>query len=118
MWCAKLYEHGNFGGWEHDVSETSHGSLVQNGKNEKVSSIKVQSGCTFKGYHHGGLNDLMFIVTSDKSYVGNANNDKMTSFSCRCNGTNCFLITMLIHFLSECHLTFREGYTTISFSKL
>ena len=99
-WCAKLYEHGNYLGWQHEVSETLDESLVEHGKNDKVSSIKVRPGCTFKGYHHSGLNDLMFTVSSDMSFVGIDNNDKMTSFSCECSGKNCFLISLLIHFLS------------------
>ena len=69
----------------HEVAVTENEDLPrEDPKNDKVSSIKVRTGCTFKGYHHSGLNNLMFSATSDINSLGKDNYDKMTSFSCNC----------------------------------
>ena len=86
IWSAKLCEHGNFGGWIHEVGVTENDSMEGTDKNNQVSSIKVRTGCTFKGYHLPGLDDWMFTATNDKPGLGHRNNDKMTSFSCKCSG--------------------------------
>ena len=99
IWCAKLYEHGNFGGWIHEVAVTESDSLGSTAKNDEVSSIKVRAGCTFKGYHHARLGDLMFTATSDKPSLEQDNNDKMTSFSCECSGKKYFSVTPLNTFI-------------------
>ena len=83
----------------HEVAVTESESLFDTNKNDAVSSIKVRAGCTFKGYHHGGLKDLMFTATSDKPSLGQENDDKMTSFSCECSGKQYFPINFLNTFI-------------------
>ena len=49
-WCAKLYRHAWFIGWVEVVGETNGNSLAGDSMDDKISSVKVRDGCTFKGY--------------------------------------------------------------------
>ena len=80
-WCAKLYEHNDYNGWEQIVHDTSYGTPSHN---DAVTSIRVQQRdtCTFKGYKHIDKGDLLETLTTDVSLL-NANDD-LSSFSCSC----------------------------------
>ena len=80
-WCAKLYEHNDYNGWEQIVHDTSYGTPSHN---DAVTSIKVQSRdkCTFKAYKHINKGDLLETLTSDNSLLND--NDDLSSFSCSC----------------------------------
>ena len=91
--CVTLYEHSNYRGWKKEIEEATQGTLY--GKNDMVSSFIVRRYCTFKAYRHSGTYDLMFTAgrwtDSDypeygyrKSILRGAQNDHMTSFSCKC----------------------------------
>ena len=79
-WCAKLYEHDDFNGWEQVIAETDYGTPSHN---NAVTSIKVRDGCTFKAYKHVDKVELLETLTSDESHLED-NNDEVSSFSCSC----------------------------------
>ena len=88
LWCAKVYQHPNYGGWEHSLYETDHGSLSGTNFDNKVSSVKMREGCILKGYDDNDLNDLIFTYNVDKTSTINSDkvnvNDKLTSYACQC----------------------------------
>ena len=94
-WCAKLYEHNDYNGWEQIVHDTSYGTPSHN---DAVTSIKVQSRdkCTFKAYKHINKGDLLETLTSDNSLLND--NDDLSSFSCSC--TRKFTIQIKNHLKS------------------
>ena len=99
LWCAKLYEEDHFGGWVHEVAITEYDSLYDTYKNDKVSSYKVRTGCTFTAYHNIHLDALMFSASTDTldklvPTLEEEYDDKMTSFSCECSGKQHFPIAL------------------------
>ena len=70
--------------------ETDNGSLHGTNYDNKVSSVKLREGCTMQGYDHKDLGELIFIFNEDKANTINDQNvnvnDKLTSYSCTCNG--------------------------------
>ena len=80
-WCARLYQHDDYNGWEQWVSVTNYGTPT---KNDAVTSIRVRDGCTFKAYRHTNKEDLLETLTSDVSLL--KDNDEISSFSCSCFG--------------------------------
>ena len=79
-WCAKLYEHNSFNGWEQVIPETDYGTPSHD---DAVSSIKVRDGCTFKAYKHHNKGELLETLTNDKAGLEH-NNNEVSSFSCSC----------------------------------
>ena len=98
-WCAKLYEHGGYSGWEKVIQETTYLNLGESEiRNPQTSSVRVKPGCTlyllkFSGHH------LLDSFTADVSALGK-HNDQARSLICPCqdmiidNNTNTF-ITLL-----------------------
>ena len=94
-WCAKIYESTSFGGWEKELSETNFGSLSGTAGDNQASSIKVRDGCIFKGFDEDDQNTIIFKRTADiqeefqserMDTNGHNANDKLTSYSCECQG--------------------------------
>ena len=83
-WCAKLYRHENYKGWESIVEQTSQLDL-QNGHNNRVSSVKVKPGCTLKLYKGHSNTGLLGTWTSDDTFL-DGSNDQASSLSCDCQG--------------------------------
>ena len=83
-WCAKYYEHSNFKGWEKVVGDTSQLNLPS-AENNKISSIRVRHGCTIKLFNHHNYVELLDSLKNDKSDL-KTYNDKVSSFSCACQG--------------------------------
>ena len=79
-WCAKLYEHDDFNGWEQVIPETDYGTPSHN---DAVTSIKVRDGCTFKAFKHIDKAELLETLTNDEAHLEH-NNDEVSSFSCSC----------------------------------
>ena len=77
-WCAKVYEHGNYGGWVEDLGTGSNTLSHEN----KVSSVKVQSSCTFTGYVGIDFTGNSETITEDTDIV--SNNDQFSSYTCEC----------------------------------
>ena len=80
-WCARLYEHDDYNGWEQWVSETNYGTPSHN---DAVTSIRVKDGCTLIAYKHINKGTLLEKFTSDVSLL--KDNDEISSFSCNCGG--------------------------------
>ena len=77
------------------MPETNFGSLSGTAGDNQASSIKVREGCTFKGFDKNDQNTLIFERTDDiqlEFQYENLNqngmnaNDKLTSYSCECQG--------------------------------
>lgn len=85
-WCAKVYENIDYFGWELILPETSNGSLIGTEKDNEVSAVKINSGCTLNGYDGHGLHDLIFTYTKDdpRLFMKSGQNDEMTSYKCSC----------------------------------
>ena len=78
-----LYQWEHYGGWIWGIPE-SDGSNVPGSKNDMVSSIKVEDGCTFNAYMAYGQVGLMHTITNDMYSLG-IYNDQLSSYSCKCN---------------------------------
>ena len=85
-WCAKVYEEIYYSGWEYIISKSNNGSFFGTDKDNEVSSVKVNSGCTLKGYEGYHLNDLIFTYTNDEARLTmhSGQNDYLTSYTCTC----------------------------------
>ena len=82
-WCAKLYQHAYYGGWEHKVEETNGKRVgIHASKNDEVSSVKVKTGCKFTAYkdYYGNAS---FTINEDMDWFREAN-DQLSSYSCIC----------------------------------
>ena len=77
-WCAKVYEHGSYGGWVEELGIGSNTLSHDNG----ASSVKVQSSCTFTGYAGIDFTGTSEIITEDTDLV--SNNDQFSSYTCEC----------------------------------
>lgn len=60
-------------------------------RNDGVTSIKVQAGCTFTAYKDPNQEGLMTSITSDTSTLANNDasldlNDQLSSYVCTCGG--------------------------------
>ena len=83
-WCAKYYQGHNYGGWEIVVGETSQLDLTKH-RNNDISSFRVNAGCTLRLFDYYKNIWLLGTWTNDVSSL-QANNDKVSSLSCTCQG--------------------------------
>ena len=97
-WCAKLYEHGMFTGWEFIATETNdYGvsgvkSFIASSKNNAVSSIKVRNGCQLTAYQETNGENPLFTINKDLSFEEDGSkNDKLSSYSCICDTGKYFI---------------------------
>ena len=69
-WCAKLYEHGKFTGWEFIATETNGHvkSFIASSKDNAVSSIKVRNGCQLTAYQETNGENPLFTINKDLSF--------------------------------------------------
>ena len=90
-WCAKLYEHGGYSGWEYLLTETNGVTNIDSSKNNGASSVKVRNGCQFVAYKdHNGQN-LLFNITEDMPNEDFGDkNDEISSYSCHCGECTSF----------------------------
>ena len=94
-WCAKLYEHGMFTGWEFIATETNEygvngvKSFIASSKNNAVSSIKVRNGCQLTAYQETNGENPLFTINEDLSF-DLSTNDKLSSYSCTCDAPSKF----------------------------
>ena len=77
------------------MPEANSGSLSGTVGDNQASSIKVREGCIFKGFDEDDQNTLIFERADDIQLEfqsermdtnGNNANDKLTSYSCECQG--------------------------------
>jgi len=80
-WCAKVYEHGSYGGWEEVIYE-GRKNLVH--RNDAISSVKVNTGCSVSFYHHTNYVGYMVTYSAGTTFVGYNNNDRASSVICQC----------------------------------
>ena len=83
-WCAKIFQHGYYGGWEKVIQETSMLDLTGN-KNNEVSSVSVHPSCTLKLFNEHNNVGLLDSLTVDVRFLS-AYNDQVSSLSCTCQG--------------------------------
>ena len=81
-WCAKIYEHDDFNGWEKVVGETSQLNLEGN-EDDQLTSVRVRPKCTLDLFDNWNNDGLLGSLTSNVSLVNY--NDKVSSLSCTCN---------------------------------
>ena len=81
-WCAKIYEHDDFNGWEKVVGEASQLNLNGNEDNQ-LTSVRVRPGCTLDLFDNWNNDGFLGSLTSNVSLVNY--NDKVSSLSCTCN---------------------------------
>ena len=91
-WCAKIYEHGKYKGWEKVIGETSKLDLMGN-ENDALSSLKVLPGCTLKvfaDHNNEGLLKTFTNFHNDDDIVDDFGpytfDDQVSSLSCTCQG--------------------------------
>merc|ERR1712241_1349725 len=86
-WCAKLYEHRDYKGWEEIVREEVMPVNLNKAHNDQLSAAKVNNGCTLKLYkhynHHIHDQILLDILTSNLSFTSGYD-DEVSSVSCTC----------------------------------
>ena len=83
-WCAKLYQHGSYKGWEKVVGETTQLDLTGN-ENDQLSSVRVRPGCTLDLFKHSNNDGFLVSLTGDVSYHElHDSNDQVSSLSCTC----------------------------------
>ena len=80
-WCAKIYEHDDFNGWEKVVGETSQLNLDGN-EDDQLTSVRIRPGCTLDLFDNWNNFGLLGSLTSNVSLVNY--NDKVSSLSCTC----------------------------------
>ena len=86
-WCAQIFQHHNYDGWDYMLYETDKGYLSGTDYDNKVSSIKIREGCILKGYDDDDLNNFIFGFNKDKPKLSKLDgNELLTSYSCKCNG--------------------------------
>ncbi len=99
-----LYEHRDYGGASYvlhngdilymirnpdpdiGVSDGIHRFIYEPSWNDKLSSFKVQGGCTLTLWEHVNQGGNHWSATSSYSYVGEAWNDKASQADCTCPG--------------------------------
>ena len=97
-----VFEHRDFGGahWtlrngdvlrmvrEPDVgtSDGIHRFIYQPSWNDKISSFKVDPGCTLTLWEHVNYGGSRFRATKSYNFVGDAWNDKASDAVCECTG--------------------------------
>ena len=82
-WCAKLYQHGSYKGWEKVVGETTQLDLTGN-ENDQLSSVRVRPGCTLHLFKYSNNDGFKKSLTSDVHGFINSFNDGVSSLSCTC----------------------------------
>ena len=85
VWCAKLYEDNNYGGWVKVVAANGF-HKIDSSLNDQVSSIQVYSGCSLKAYEDYDGN-LMQTFTGDVNDLRNPPyvcNDELSAYECNC----------------------------------
>ena len=80
-WCAKIYEHDDFNGWEKVIGETSQLDLTGN-ENDQLTSVKVRPSCTLDLFKNSNNDWFLVSLTSDLIHVDA--NDQVSSLSCTC----------------------------------
>ena len=88
VWCAKLYGNDDYGGWNYEVTQTNSANMPDNYDNA-VTSIKVRTGCIFKGYDEKSkvtfLKEILGDIPKFGTLTPNINN-QISSYSCSCGG--------------------------------
>ena len=82
-WCAKIYEHDDFTGWEKVVGETTQLDLTGN-ENDQLSSVRVRPGCTLHLFKNSNNDGSSMSLTSDDNGFNFSFNDQVSSLSCTC----------------------------------
>ncbi|WP_219906909.1 peptidase inhibitor family I36 protein [Enhygromyxa salina] len=81
--CATVYEHYHYGGDHRDISggDTSY---IGGPWNDKVSSVKVRSGCALNVYEHANYEGKHKTLAGRVRWIGSGWNDRISSYTCSC----------------------------------
>ena len=84
--CARLYSDAYYLGSKQDLDE-GEGDIHD--RNDQVSSIRVNQGCTLTVYRDMGYKGMIYSLSEDLKWF-DKENDKMSSYRCICDGKNYF----------------------------
>ena len=84
-WCAKIYQHGWWNGWEKVIQETSMLDLTGNENNE-ASSVRVHPGCNLNFFSEHNNVGPLGSTTNDVIHLSTHFADQVSSLSCTCQG--------------------------------
>merc|ERR1711892_276721 len=82
-WCAKLYQHNWYNGWQMVVGAERRINHLKH-LNDQTSSVRVRHGCTLKLFKHVNYDWLLGSLTHDVSALP-AYNDQVSSLTCTCS---------------------------------
>jgi len=90
--CATVYENHDFqGSWQYAFPQATSGLIhdlytSDSLWNDRISSVKVNPGCVFKGYKHTYLEEQPLVeLTEDSNLEGDENNE-ISGWNCQCEG--------------------------------
>ena len=86
-----IYKDYKYGTWEKKLFQTDIGSLLGTDADNQVSAAKIRKGCTLTGYDaNDRLTGETFRLTHDVDKIVDGN-DRMTSYTCKCQSTPTFV---------------------------
>jgi len=90
--CAAVYENQNFqGSWQYAFPQATSGvihDLYTSDRwwNDRISSVKVNPGCVFKGYRHTHLEEQPLVELREDSNLEGDENNEISGWTCQCGG--------------------------------
>ncbi len=85
---CKLYEDSNYRGTRIKIHKDESLDYVGRQMNNRISSVKVPSGCKLVTFEDANFEGYKQVFRSDSSYVGNQANNSISSAKCKCNHSN------------------------------
>ena len=82
---CKLFEHENYDGHKIKIHKNQKLNYVGNRANDKISSVKVPSGCKLVTFIDANFEGGKKVFKSDTEFVGRQWNDQISSAKCKCN---------------------------------
>lgn len=78
------FEHPDFRGASLSLDRNFIFTFVGSRMNDKISSFRVAAGCEIIGFRDPDQRGVQTRYHSDAAYVGDTENDKVSSYECRC----------------------------------
>jgi len=79
------FEHPDFRGASLRLDKNVTFTFVGSKMNDKISSLRVASGCQILAFRDRDRRGTQTLFRSDNSFVGHDQDDAISSFTCRCN---------------------------------
>jgi hypothetical protein len=83
-----LYEDSNYRGDKVKIHKDEKLEFVGNHMNDRISSIKVPSGCKLVAFEDADFRGHKQVFRSSADYVGNRTNDSISSAKCKCGSSS------------------------------